>query len=576
MIRLFDTRIDLSNSVDLNSYESLNPFVLIDSIIQEYFRSLESKFGKTESKMRRDLILKDVIFKSYGIDSKIYSNEEIGLLISKSSERVRQLLVDFSGNIFETLMDKNPNFKVDRRVALKIIEFEKQLHGFKVMSMYNFTERYLLQQNIKIDKSKTYLLNIFFDIFEVALRSPVSFHHIKNNSFIFFDKKLNINLVFKCCYFVYEYLEKNVLAADIKDIVIDTRRKLPKVDSELIEIACNQLHEIEMVSDLPSAKYQLKAQYLSNASDKVYRLLSKCNRYLKLAEIVKEINSDLYKSGTDKKITSSVAVRLPSDNRFASQGKTGYWGLTEWNGNNETMSELITKTFLHFNKPLLESEIFDHIKKSRPQIPIRSLDTIIYDKTRYTKLNNNNFILNEWKPLYKNLIAIGGKRNIYVKENPIKEQIRQQAILLIQKNNNDQLDLNTIVNTLNKKFDYKKAAIYQIISNNDEFIKVKDKNGKLLVKLKNGENSFIKKNQTVTSVFVSYSWDTIDFQDKVISFVNFLRQNGFNADIDKRIMQDESAIDFNKLMHKGIRNYDKVIVILSSNYKKKAEAFEGG
>ena len=131
MIRLFDTRIDLSNSVDLNSYESLNPFVLIDSIIQEYFRSLESKFGKTESKMRRDLILKDVIFKSYGIDSKIYSNEEIGLLISKSSERVRQLLVDFSGNIFETLMDKNPNFKVDRRVALKIIEFEKQLHGSK-------------------------------------------------------------------------------------------------------------------------------------------------------------------------------------------------------------------------------------------------------------------------------------------------------------------------------------------------------------------------------------------------------------------------------------------------------------
>jgi hypothetical protein len=46
--------------------------------------------------------------------------------------------------------------------------------------------------------------------------------------------------------------------------------------------------------------------------------------------------------------------------------------------------------------------------------------------------------------------------------------------------------------------------------------------------------------------------------------------------MDIKLMQDETAIDFNRLMHKGILNYDKVLVVLSPNYKTKAEAFEGG
>ena len=66
------------------------------------------------------------------------------------------------------------------------------------------------------------------------------------------------------------------------------------------------------------------------------------------------------------------------------------------------------------------------------------------------------------------------------------------------------------------------------------------------------------------------------FKEKVISFVEFLRNNGFEADMDIKLMQEETAIDFNRLMHKGILKYDKVLIVLSDNYKTKAEAFEGG
>ena len=56
----------------------------------------------------------------------------------------------------------------------------------------------------------------------------------------------------------------------------------------------------------------------------------------------------------------------------------------------------------------------------------------------------------------------------------------------------------------------------------------------------------------------------------------FLRENGFNAVIDKLIAQKETAADFSKMMHQAFTEYDKVLVVLSKGYKEKAETFQGG
>ncbi|MFT4073647.1 MAG: TIR domain-containing protein [Dysgonamonadaceae bacterium] len=77
-------------------------------------------------------------------------------------------------------------------------------------------------------------------------------------------------------------------------------------------------------------------------------------------------------------------------------------------------------------------------------------------------------------------------------------------------------------------------------------------------------------------VFVTYSWDDDNHCDKVISFTNFLRQSGFNAEIDQMLIQEETAINFKKMMHRAMTDYKKVVVILSKGYKEKAEAFKGG
>lgn len=78
------------------------------------------------------------------------------------------------------------------------------------------------------------------------------------------------------------------------------------------------------------------------------------------------------------------------------------------------------------------------------------------------------------------------------------------------------------------------------------------------------------------SVFITYCWENEEHDNKVLQLTNHLRQKGFNAEIDKLKSQEETAIDFVKMMNEAMTSYNKVIVVLSENYKTKAEMFKGG
>lgn len=78
------------------------------------------------------------------------------------------------------------------------------------------------------------------------------------------------------------------------------------------------------------------------------------------------------------------------------------------------------------------------------------------------------------------------------------------------------------------------------------------------------------------TIFVTYAWDDNSHNDKVISFVDFLRKKGYDASMDRKFSQEETSINFNKMMVEGIQNSDKVIIILNPKYKEKADKFDGG
>lgn len=77
-------------------------------------------------------------------------------------------------------------------------------------------------------------------------------------------------------------------------------------------------------------------------------------------------------------------------------------------------------------------------------------------------------------------------------------------------------------------------------------------------------------------IFVSYSWINEKPDQDVLQLVAKLRENGYDAECDVMRIQEQTAINFSEMMAKSLQEAEKVIVVLSEEYKKKADSFSGG
>lgn len=206
-LSIFDLRIDLSDLIQKETPQPLSPIDLVEFIVQGYFSYLDKPFGKTDSKIERDKELKAIIAKYYGIEGRAYSKEEIALLTDKTIERVRQQIVGFNKLILNTLKDENKDFKIQAGVRAVVLNFQKEISQFKVLSKTKVKETLFQSFEIPGDKIKNEFLSVLFDIIEVKERTPIV-HHLRNNTFLFSDKTVSVDMFFKICYLVYIFLRK--------------------------------------------------------------------------------------------------------------------------------------------------------------------------------------------------------------------------------------------------------------------------------------------------------------------------------------------------------------------------------
>lgn len=75
------------------------------------------------------------------------------------------------------------------------------------------------------------------------------------------------------------------------------------------------------------------------------------------------------------------------------------------------------------------------------------------------------------------------------------------------------------------------------------------------------------------SIFVSYAYDSDIHKRQVEGFVNLLRGMGFAAEMDSSLKEDHPNLD--DLMTVGLQ-MDKLIIVLSPEYKRKADGRKGG
>lgn len=77
-------------------------------------------------------------------------------------------------------------------------------------------------------------------------------------------------------------------------------------------------------------------------------------------------------------------------------------------------------------------------------------------------------------------------------------------------------------------------------------------------------------------IFISHAWVNGKPDENVLWLVAKLRECGFGAKCDVMFTGDRTAIHFKQMMAENMQKADKIIVILSEIYKKKADLFEGG
>ena len=77
-------------------------------------------------------------------------------------------------------------------------------------------------------------------------------------------------------------------------------------------------------------------------------------------------------------------------------------------------------------------------------------------------------------------------------------------------------------------------------------------------------------------IFVSHAWQNGKPDQRVLQFVDFLRKNGYQAECDVLYQQQKTAIHFTEMMADALRKAEKTIIVLSENYKTRADNYQGG
>ena len=81
-------------------------------------------------------------------------------------------------------------------------------------------------------------------------------------------------------------------------------------------------------------------------------------------------------------------------------------------------------------------------------------------------------------------------------------------------------------------------------------------------------------NSKIPKVFISYSWDNETHQEWVLKLAKKLCENGVDVFFDKYDLR--AGRDMNHFMENSVRESDRVLLIMTPNYKVKAENRKGG
>lgn len=469
------------------NYSEESSFIAIFSLIILDYLKLTNEFNhKSDKAKERQLRNIDVIQKYFGINSKIYTREQIGRRHRINRERVRQIIVNeffrdisclLNGELLEAW-----NLSINNNALELLHSFKKDIAGTYALNEKDISS-WLKDYGIneELDSNREFF-ELLFRIWGYNKVGTSRHYYLRNNQ-IYLSNSVDAELFLNVSTKIFTILEQRVIPTTLEDIIIEVLEEF-EVSDEFIQLCCDAICEIEKTD---TSSYQLKFENLSSINDYVYRLLYEKKKTLSYNEILHLINQRLVK--VNQSITlQSLKQTLRKDENIVPLGKTGKWSLTILDPNIDSQIDLILKSFRILDRPLTEREILNHIHSdfSRIDVSERSVGSNLRNyKEKFKKVKGKKFILAEWEYKYKvNIVQTSTPKN--QKRAKLKAEKTVETIKkYLGAHSSEVLLLRDLVKVItNSETEVTRMGIYKAISENPLVFDKNKRNGKMFVGLK--------------------------------------------------------------------------------------------
>lgn len=450
---------------------------------------------------------------------KSTSLEDIGLYFSLVRERIRQIkertLLDI-----KSIINEGKSSLINVRCAFlyrtSIIHFIEDLHIIKSASQSKLFDFVKEKYNIILEADYQPFLNLLFDTYNFG-QSGQAEKQFTDDTIYIFDSNIDKKEFFNLSKIIFDILKANVSPLEEFNLIIKVKKKTKTASKEFIRLIINTYKEIEIIGtkNSESISYQIKFRNLVSLSGMTERILFEKNQSMHIDDIMREINQRLYLVNVNKVVTkTTLASHLKLNENIVFKGKTGVYSIASWGENEEALTTIIGKSFLHFNKPLSIPEIITFVKSIRPNINKKSIRTII--NMNYKRLNSKLYIPNNWVSRYKNELAS--------KKDNTSPKIYEVVIDIIKKEPNKFILLSNLTKILKIEYKIPQPTIYATLNNKKYFIKEKNEKGTRIVRLLT-ESVLIKINQSeiinneIKEYFASSNYAAVNLSE-LIKFIH--------------------------------------------------------
>lgn len=371
--------------------------------VKDFFSLVDNEFAK------------DSIFKSYGLDGKRYSLEEIGVFHGRTRERVRQVVLAYRTKLVDlakgmSLVDVNCVFS--EYLQEEMVNLRKYLKLKPIHDTAAILQSFLAGTDKKSHKTK-------LNSVDILLLDLLGYDILKfRQSIIVFSRRIITKPELeRMVNALVEAMRNRVVSSTLFEILVTVKKELNRRDikNSIISLLCDVLPEIQKSRNLREKAYEVRFDLLRSQNDRAYRILREVQKPMHFVEIQRMIKARLLELGVKRLPRSTTLNALSSDGRFVPQGRSGHWALREWGETGKTILELMKEAFIGADRPCSLNEISNFVIAKRSAVKKGTISSYLHMYNDvFTRVIGSKYILSEWQQNYKGKIP----RKISIRTRP--------------------------------------------------------------------------------------------------------------------------------------------------------------